>query len=105
MTRESVPVSLPHEHSVCHRSLSSKRHFPYRSPSEFLGLEGEGRLPLDPAALRQAYLDVLNEHLVAVRETTRRFGFDYLKVDTSKPLGPVLSHFLARRAALVDKRR
>lgn len=79
--------------------------FPYRSPSEFLGLEGEGKLPLDPAALRRAYLDALNEHLTAVQEITRRFGFDYQKVDTAEPLGPVLSHFLARRAALVDKRR
>ena len=79
--------------------------FPYRSPSEFLGLEGEGRLPLDPAALRQAYLDALHEHLDAVKEITRRFGFDYLQVDTSEQLGPVLSHFLARRAAMIDKKK
>ena len=79
--------------------------FPFRSPSEFLGMEGEGRLPLDPEALRKAYLEVLVEHLDAVRETTRRFGFDYLKVDTSESLGPVLSHFLARRAAMVGKGR
>lgn len=79
--------------------------FPYRSPSEFLGLEGEGRLPLDPAALRQAYLDTLHEHLDAVREITRRFGFDHLLIDTSEQLGAVLSHFLARRAAIVDKRK
>jgi uncharacterized protein (DUF58 family) len=79
--------------------------FPFRSSSEFFGLEGEGRLPLDPAALRQAYLDVMREHLDAVEQTTRRFGFDHMLLDTSKPLGAPLSQFLARRAAFVEKKR
>ncbi|MEX2216687.1 MAG: DUF58 domain-containing protein [Phycisphaeraceae bacterium] len=79
--------------------------FPFRSPSEFLGLEGEGRLPLDPPALREAYLEAINAHLDAVKEMTRRFGFDYLLVDTSENLGPTLSHFLARRAAIIDKKK
>ena len=79
--------------------------FPFRSPSEFMGLEGEGRLPLDPPALREAYLECMNAHLSQVKDITRRFGFDYLQVDTSESLGPALSHFLARRAALIDKRK
>ena len=79
--------------------------FPFRSPSEFLGLEGEGRLPLDPPALREAYLEAINAHLDAVKEMTRKFGFDYLLVDTSENLGPTLSHFLARRAAIIDKKK
>jgi len=79
--------------------------FPFRSPSEFLGLEGEGRLPLDPASLREAYLEVMNEHLDEVQQITRKFGFDHLKLDTGEPIGPVLSHYLAKRAALVDKRK
>jgi uncharacterized protein (DUF58 family) len=79
--------------------------FPFRAPSEFMGLEGEGRLPLDPPALRQAYLDAINAHLDAVKESARRFGFDYHRIDTSESLGPALSEFLARRAALVEKRK
>jgi len=79
--------------------------FPFRSPSEFMGLEGEGRLPLDPQALKTAYLEAINSHLDQMKEITRRFGFDYQLVDTSENLGATLSHFLAKRAALVEKRK
>lgn len=77
--------------------------FPFRSPSEFIGLEAEGRLPLDPAALRTAYLNSLKNHMRQIEEIARKFRFDYLMLDTAKPLGPPLSHFLAHRAAGIAK--
>jgi uncharacterized protein (DUF58 family) len=77
--------------------------FPFRSPSEFIGLEGEGRLPLDPASLRDAYLEAINEHLREVERIARQFHFDHLLLNTSQPLGPPLSHFLADRAARIAK--
>lgn len=79
--------------------------FPFRSPSDFHGLEGEGRLGLDPAALRKAYLQIIQEHVDQVKQITSRFRFDHLLLDTSQSLGPVLSHFLAQRAALAGRRR
>lgn len=78
--------------------------FPFRSPSEFFGMENEGKLPLDPAALREAYLESLQTHLKKVAEVTRRFGFDHELLDTAEPLGAPLSRFLARRASVADKR-
>jgi len=78
--------------------------FNFRSASEFYGLEGEGRLPLDPAALRTAYLEVVSEHLRSVENVARKFGYDHLLLNTSEPLGPPLSQFLARRSALIGKR-
>lgn len=77
--------------------------FPFRAPSEFIGLESEGRIGMDPVALKNAYLEVLHEHLGQVEQITRRFGFDYLLIDTSEPMGPALGHFLARRGAMVSK--
>ena len=77
--------------------------FPFRKAAEFVGLEAEGRVPIDPLALRQGYLEALQRHLRSIEEVTRRFQFDYLMLDTSEPLGPPLSHFLARRAAAVGK--
>ena len=77
--------------------------FPFRAPSEFIGLESEGRIGMDPVALKNAYLEVLHEHLGQVEQITRRFGFDYLLIDTSEPMGPALGHFLARRDAMVSK--
>lgn len=78
--------------------------FPFRGPSQFLGLEAEGRLNLDPKALRNAYLESLQAHLDAVEDLTRRFQFDYMLLDTGKPMGPALSHFMARRGATIGKR-
>lgn len=77
--------------------------FPFRSPSEFIGLEDEGRLKLDPSALRRLYLETFERHLGQVAVIARRFQFDHLKLDTSETLGPPLSHFLAKRAALIGK--
>lgn len=78
--------------------------FNFRDASEFVGMEGEGRLPLDPAALRRAYLDVVQEHLRGLERAARKFDYDYLLLKTSDALGPPLSHFLARRSALIGKR-
>jgi len=73
--------------------------FDFRVPTRFLGLEDEGRIDLDPKALREAYLEALQRHIDEVREVTRRYGYDHALVDTSQSLGPVLSEVLARRAA------
>jgi uncharacterized protein (DUF58 family) len=77
--------------------------FPFRTPTEFTGLEGEGRLPLDPAALREAYIEAINEHLREVERIARQFRFDHLLLNTTQPLGPPLSHFLADRAARIAR--
>ncbi|MEL7089631.1 MAG: DUF58 domain-containing protein, partial [Planctomycetota bacterium] len=73
--------------------------FDFRDASEFFGLEGEGRLPLDPAALRETYLEVVDEHLRGIETVARKFNYDYLLLNTQDALGPPLSHFLARRSS------
>ncbi len=78
--------------------------FPFRGPSQFTGLEAEGRMNLDPQALRPAYLDALRKHLDQIEKITRRFQFDYMLLNTSEPLGPALSRFMARRGATIGKK-
>ena len=77
--------------------------FPFRDPTEFVGLEAEGKLAVDPQALREGYLEALGEQRRAVERLCRRFGFDYLLVDSGEPVGPVLSFYLAQRAARIGK--
>ena len=77
--------------------------FPFRSPSDFIGLESEGRLALDPAALRDQYLEALKAHTDTIVQTTRRFGFDHLMLDASESLAAPLGHFLARRSASITR--
>ncbi|MEM0915840.1 MAG: DUF58 domain-containing protein [Planctomycetota bacterium] len=73
--------------------------FPFRDSSEFDGLEAEGRLPVDPQALRKAYVDALEAHLESLETLTRKFTFDHVVLNTSEPIGPALSHYLAYRAS------
>jgi uncharacterized protein (DUF58 family) len=77
--------------------------FPFRDPSEFDGLEAEGRLPIDPQALRAAYVDALTEHLAGLEALTRKFTFDHVVLNTADPVGPALSHFLAYRASRLGR--
>lgn len=77
--------------------------FPFRSVSEFSGLEGEGRLPLDPHAIRKSYMEVVEQHNRAVAKTCQKFQIDHLLLDTSEHLGPPLSHFLAKRTAMLSR--
>lgn len=77
--------------------------FPFNNVQRMIGLEGEGKLDLDPKALREAYLQEVNDHIQAVKEQARRFQYDHELIDTSKPLGSVLSHFMARRAAKLKR--
>lgn len=83
---------------------SAERDFPFRAPSEFIGLEAEGRLPISPEALRKAYLETMNHHLEQTDEAAKKFQFDLMRLSTNEPVGPPLSHFLARRAAVIGKR-
>ncbi|MBI1369702.1 MAG: DUF58 domain-containing protein [Planctomycetes bacterium] len=77
--------------------------FPFATPQRLLGLENEGKLDLDPKALREAYLDELHQHIRALREEARRYRYDHELIDTTQDVGPPLSHFLARRAARLKR--
>jgi len=69
----------------------------------FEGLEGEGRLRVDPRAIRAAYLEAINGHIEAVEKITRGFGFDYMLVDTHEWLGPAIAAFMAKRNSVIKR--
>jgi uncharacterized protein (DUF58 family) len=73
--------------------------FSFDQPAPFIGMEDEGRLRVDPRALREAYLDALRAHLDFVNRTALAFGFDYHRLDTHESVGPPLAYLLARRNA------
>jgi uncharacterized protein (DUF58 family) len=74
--------------------------FDLADPAPFVGLEGEGRINVDPPALRAAYLAALRDHLEAIVKICRAFGFDYQRMDSHESVGPALAAALARRDAL-----
>ena len=71
--------------------------FGFSQPAPFVGLEGEGRLRVDPRALRQGYLEALAAHINSVNKMAMGFGFDYHRLNTSESVGPALAYLLARR--------
>ena len=77
--------------------------FDYSQPAPFEGLEDEGRLRIDPRALRQAYLETLQKHNDALTKAAIGFGFDYMRMDTHESVGPALSYLLARRNAQIKR--
>lgn len=78
--------------------------FDLAHPAPFEGLEGEGRLRIDPRAIREGYLAALAEHLDGLAADARAFGFDYLRIDSHESVGPPLAFMLARRAAARKRR-
>lgn len=71
--------------------------FDFDHSAPFEGLEGEGRLKLDPRSVRDAYLASMEAHRDAIERTARSFGFDFTTVSTHTWLGPSLAAFMARR--------
>lgn len=77
--------------------------FPLQEAAPLEGLEGEGRLRVDPRSIRSGYLKALREHLSGVQKTLRSFGFDYHMVNSHEMLGPALAAFVARRTAEIRR--
>ena len=77
--------------------------FDLTSTAPFLGLEGEGRLRVDPRAIRRDYLRSFGAHREGVEKAARSFGFDYQLVATHEWLGPPIAAFMARRNARMKK--
>lgn len=79
--------------------------FNFDQPAPFQGMEGEGKLRIDPRALREAYLTSFAKHNDAIAKAALGFGFDYHRMDTHESVGPALSYLLARRNAFAKRSR
>jgi len=77
--------------------------FDFNQAAPFDGLEGEGRVPVDPRAIRKAYLEALSQHIENVGKIARQFGFDHIHLDSHDSVGPPLSYLLARRSAVLKR--
>lgn len=71
--------------------------FPFGGMTKFEGLEQLPDLLCDPKALREGYLDALEEYLVEVRRGCTRIGVEYNLIRTSDYMDAVLSRFLFQR--------
>lgn len=88
-----------HDVLVFHVMDDDELEFPFTGPTRFEDMESETRLNCNPKALRDGYLEALNEFLDDVRRPCAKNAIDYALVKTSDPLDAVLAEFLSRRMA------
>ena len=89
-----------HDVLVFHVMDEDELKFPFKGTTKFEGMEELPDLICDPRALREGYLEALEEYLVEVRRTCTRLGVDYHLISTADYLDAVLSKFLHFRMAL-----
>jgi hypothetical protein len=86
-----------HDLLVFHVLDDDEVTFPFAGTTRFEGMEELPNLLCDPRALRDGYLEALEEYLVEVRRGCTRLGIDYQLVRTGDYLDAVLSKFLHHR--------
>jgi uncharacterized protein (DUF58 family) len=72
--------------------------FPFNEASEFVDMENQETYITSPAAIREAYLENLNEYLSFCKKKCQRSGVDYCLLNTSEPLDEALSAYMTKRA-------
>ena len=75
--------------------------FPFEDVTLFKGLEELGELLTEPRALREGYLDQLNQFTDELKRMCRGMHIDFTRMNTSEPLDLSLSNFLATRSASI----
>jgi uncharacterized protein (DUF58 family) len=89
-----------HDMLLFHVLDNDEMDFPFAGTTRFEGMEELPNLLCDPRALRDGYLEALNEYLVEVRRGCVAQGIDYAPVRTGDPLDAVLAKFLHHRMAM-----
>ncbi len=89
-----------HDVLVFHVLDDDEMEFRFQGPTRFEGLESTARLNCNPRALRQGYLEALEEFLADVRHTCARETVDYALVRTSDSFDSVLAAFLSNRLGM-----
>jgi uncharacterized protein (DUF58 family) len=94
-----------HDVSVLHILDPHERAFPYDGLTQFEALESANKVLVNPAAIRQDYLERMDAFLGRVRATLTTAGVDYHLVQTDTPIEQTLLRLLVARSRLGPARR
>jgi uncharacterized protein (DUF58 family) len=89
-----------HDVALFHVLHDDEIDFNFSGATRFEGLESTDFLNCNPRALREGYLEAMNEFLDKTRKACGRLSIDYMMVRTSDPLDAVLAKFLSIRSSL-----
>jgi uncharacterized protein (DUF58 family) len=87
-----------HEVIVFHVMHHDELNFPFEENTLFRGIEVDAELMAEPRALRASYLEAVAKFQERVKKVCAVAGVDYVLLDTSRPLGGVLSSYLNFRS-------
>lgn len=73
-------------------------NFTFHEATEFIDAETAETYITSPAAIRDAYLENLNQFLAFCKKQCQSSGVDYCLVNTSQPLDAALTSYISRRA-------
>lgn len=86
-----------HDVLVLHVMDDDEIDFPFSGPTRFEGLESLDFLNCNPRALREGYLEAVNEFLEQTRRACAHNTVDYALIRTSQPMDAALATFLSSR--------
>ncbi|GAB5405062.1 MAG: DUF58 domain-containing protein [Aureliella sp.] len=92
-----------HDVMVLHLMHDEEIDFPFSDPTRFEGLETDDHLTCNPRALRDGYLEALEQFLGRVRRACAASNSDYMLVRTSDAPDAVLSKILSARSHAVRR--
>jgi len=86
-----------HEVIVFHVFDKAEIDFPFNDVVAFQDLETDERLQVDPAYVREVYLEQIEEFIETYRRACAESQIDYVMTDTSTPYDFMLSRYIAKR--------
>lgn len=89
-----------HDILLFHVMDEEELSFPFAGTTRFEGMEELDQVLCDPRALRDGYLEALEEYLTEVRRGCAKRGIDYHLIHTAEYLDAVLTKFLHHREAM-----
>jgi uncharacterized protein (DUF58 family) len=89
--------SREHEVVLFHVLDHDEVDFPFEELTIFEAMESNGRLLVDPPAVREDYLAELKRFVATYERHAREAGIEYWMVDTATPIAKTLLPFLERR--------
>jgi hypothetical protein len=89
-----------HDVLVFHIMDDDELDFPFNGPTRFEGMESLDAVNCNPRALREGYLEAVNEFLESVRRGCAKHTIDYALIRTSQSLDAALATYLSNRLGM-----
>lgn len=89
-----------HEVVVFHVLDPFEINFPFEKLTQFVDMETDEKIQIDPRALRQEYLSNFNEFVNGYKKAFAENDIDYQMISTETPFDKALAAYLTKRARL-----